>query len=218
MKKYYNIEGPYGPHTQVSAWVGKSKKVLDVGCGSGHLCRILKENNCEITGLDISPKSAKLVEAYCNNVLIGNIETMELSLAIGYFDVILFVDVLEHLKDPLATLNRLKRYLSNNGIYIASIPNVANWQVRMNLLFGRWEYKEDGLLDRTHLRFFTFKSAKELINGAGLQIIKLDVTPSFPTPLLYNFHTVQYLRYLIAKIWRGMFALQFLIVAKRVGT
>jgi 2-polyprenyl-3-methyl-5-hydroxy-6-metoxy-1,4-benzoquinol methylase len=101
----------------------------------------------------------------------GNIEQLDLPIAPGSIDVVLCLDVLEHLVDPWTTAARLAKLLKPRGVLIASIPNVRHFRVVLPLLFrGRWEYGEFGLMDRTHLRFFTEQSARQLLRQAGLRV------------------------------------------------
>lgn len=157
--------------------VGKNKKVLDVGCATGQIDKRLTQNDCEVVGIEKDRQAAKLARKYCKKVIVGDIEILtKLPFPKKYFDIIIFGDILEHLRQPLDVIIKLKKYLKNAGYIVCSIPNVANWVIRLKLLFGRWEYKEMGLLDKTHLRFFTFKTAKSLIEKAGFVIEKIDMT------------------------------------------
>ena len=115
-----------------------------------------------MVGIDIDEARAKLAQERLNKVIVANVEKMERDpFPDGYFDIIIFADVLEHLKEPETVLRRFKKYLKKDGYALISIPNIANWKMRVYLLFGKWHYKDVGLLDKTHLRFFTLKTAKD---------------------------------------------------------
>jgi len=169
-------------------------------------------------GIEIDKESAQIAKKYCKDVIVGDIETMDsLPYPEEYFDVIIFGDVLEHLKDPLSVLKKLKKYLNKNGYIICSIPNIAHIYVRLNLLFGRWEYQDTGILDKTHLRFFTKKTAIKLIEDAEYKIEELYYTPwvSLPLSRLRRFEFVRKMEYYLTKALPTLFALRFIIKARR---
>lgn len=204
---------PYGAHVKVVNFVGANKRVLDVGCNTGYISKRLKEKGCFVVGIEIDPVAAELTKDYCDDLIIGDVETLDLSTLEKYddFDVILFVDILEHLKEPLGVPKKLRRYLKDDGYIVTSIPNIACWHIRLKLLFGRFEYQEYGILDRTHLRFFNKESARRLVDNAGFEIIRFDVTPGpIPIPFL-----PRKLAYYLAKLLPNLLAFQFLIVAKK---
>jgi len=202
---------PYGAHIKIVRFVGVYKKVLEIGCATGAVSKRLKENGCEVIGVEIDSGAAQLAKKYCQNVIIGDVESMrDIPYPDEYFDVILLSDVLEHLKSPLVLLRRVKKYLKDDGCLVVSIPNVANWKIRLGLLWGKFNYEDCGILDRTHLRFFNEKGARRLLENAGFEIIKFDITPS----ILFPFVSKR-LKYLIAKMRPNIFAFQFLMVGKK---
>jgi SAM-dependent methyltransferase len=148
-------------------------RVLEVGCGSGDTLAYLRDGDrCRWTcGVELFPDAAEIARGRLDEVYEGNIEQLELPIAPGSIDVVLCLDVLEHLVDPWTTAARLAKLLKPRGVLIASIPNVRHFRVVLPLLFrGRWEYGEFGLMDRTHLRFFTEQSARQLLRQAGLRV------------------------------------------------
>jgi SAM-dependent methyltransferase len=181
---------------------------LEVGCATGQMSRRLVENGCEVIGIEINEESAKIAKEYCNDLLVCDIEAIE-NLPYHDSDFILLLDVLEHLRSPLATLKKLKAYLNEGGCIIVSLQNVANWRVRWDLLFGKFEYSEYGILDKTHLRFFNEKSAKELLQHAGFDIIEFDVVST-----VHIIHVRDSFAYAIAKVRANFFASQFLMVGR----
>jgi len=205
----YDLFNPslYGTHIKALGLVGKNKKVLELGCATGQISRRLAENGCDVVGIEIDEESARVAEKYCKAIYVGDIETVGDMPYHGYFDCLLMLDVLEHLRHPSDVLKSLKKYLKEDGYIIASIPNVANWQVRWDLMLGRFEYKDSGILDRTHLRFFNEKSAKELFHGAGFNITGFDIVPALPAIPMRSSRI-----YSIAKLWPNLFAMQFLII------
>ena len=155
----------------------KLGRVLDVGCGRGHLgadCKNLGAS--EVVGIEITEENAEAAKQRLDEVLCGNIESMDLPLAPGSFDTILCADVLEHLVDPWTTLRRLRDLLTPTGCVVASIPNIAHYSIILKLLTGTWRYEDAGLLDRTHLRFFAPGELQDFFAGAGLVPEKLGFT------------------------------------------
>jgi len=145
-------------------------RVLEIGCGAGVTGnRLLETGKAKwITGIEMVSAYAEAARSIFNEVLIGNIEDMEFDWKDGEFDCFVFGDVLEHLSDPWGLLRRLRPLLADNGIVVASIPNIKHWPVLANLIFhDDWKYAESGILDITHLRFFTKKSAIRLFSTHG---------------------------------------------------
>jgi SAM-dependent methyltransferase len=152
---------------------GSVDRMLEIGCGSGDTLAYLQASGrCRRTcGVELFPEAADTARGRLDEVYEGNIEQMELPIAPASLDVVLCLDVLEHLIDPWAAAARLARLLKPGGVLIASIPNVRHFRVVMPLLVrGRWEYGQFGLMDRTHLRFFTERSATQLLQQAGLRV------------------------------------------------
>jgi 2-polyprenyl-3-methyl-5-hydroxy-6-metoxy-1,4-benzoquinol methylase len=133
---------------------------------------------------------------------------------------VLLADVLEHTRNPMSVLKKVGDWLAENGIIILSVPNVAHLSVRLSLLAGRFDYMERGILDKTHLKFFTRNSIDNLLKEIGYSIIERDITP---LPLLEilgvkrnrMLDCVESLYYHLSKIWKTLFAYQFIIIAVR---
>jgi methionine biosynthesis protein MetW len=190
--------------------IGAGKKVLDVGCATGRLGEKLRsEKKCFVIGIDIDEPRAKLAQERLNKVIVANVEKMEKDpFPDGYFDIIIFADVLEHLKEPETVLRRFKKYLKKDGYALISIPNIANWKMRVYLLFGKWHYKDVGLLDKTHLRFFTLKTAKDMINRCGYEIMSInyEVGNDWIDRRMTSHNP--------ANLWKGLLAFKFVFKAK----
>lgn len=164
-----------------------ARKLLDVGCGAGGLCVGLKKRQ-EITveGVELVEQAAIHARVHMDKVLNCTIDEALPNLLDDYYDCIVAADVLEHVIDPWATLIALKEKLADDGKIVVSLPNVQNWEVVSNLLEGKWDYRSEGILDRTHLHFFTRKSVEELFWNAGLRIVHMGTTirgPSLPNNL-----------------------------------
>ena len=174
-------------HTLMVELVGGTKRVLDVGCATGYLARALSERGCTVSGVEFDTEAAEEARPHLERLVIGDLETMDMAEAFGddRFDVIVFGDVLEHLRNPLPVLRGAKALLADRGSVVASIPNVAHGSVRLALLAGRFDYQELGLLDSTHVRFFTRSSVEDLFREAGMVPIDVRRTTAgfFDTPV-----------------------------------
>jgi 2-polyprenyl-3-methyl-5-hydroxy-6-metoxy-1,4-benzoquinol methylase len=173
-----NLDDKNTSHALIAEAVGHDKRVLDVGCAAGDFAEVLAGRGCAVTGIELDPEAARQAERHCERVIVGDVEHPDTvnELDEGSFDVVVFGDVLEHLKDPLTALKRLKPSLKPEGYAVASIPNVAHGSVRLALLQGRFRYRTLGLLDETHLRFFTRQSVERLFGDAGFLITDLKRT------------------------------------------
>ena len=170
MSKYdYFNTNPYSVHQKIIHFVGQNKLVLDVGCSEGLLSKKMKENNCSVVGIEQDKEAAQIAKEYCQDLIIGDVETIDLNTKYeNYFDILIFADILEHLKEPSDVLKRFKKYLKDDGCLIISLPNISNWKIRLQMLLGNFEYNEYGILDNGHIRFFNEKSTKKMINECGL--------------------------------------------------
>jgi len=152
-------------------------KILDVGCADGLLGHLLKNRyGAEIWGVEVSPQMAELARQRLDTVMVGSIEKILPLLPDNYFDAVILADVLEHLQDPYTILAELKRKTKDNGCFIASLPNVGHWAIIKNLLNGLWRYEDYGLMDSSHLRWFTRETICDLFCEAGLFIKEIGVT------------------------------------------
>lgn len=161
-------------------FTGRDKKVLEVGTSTGYISKILQEKGNKVTGIEIDPEAAAQAENYCEQMIVGDVEELDLDslMADRQFDVIVLGDVLEHLRQPAEILKKLKPLLKANGYLVVSLPNLAHGDVILNLLSGDFKYTATGLLDRAHLRFFTLKGTVEIFSEAGYEITGLSTTRS----------------------------------------
>lgn len=149
--------------------------VLEIGCGTGAFGALVKQQRgCRYTGVELMSQAAELARARLDEVIVANIEQTSLPFPQENFDCLVCNDVLEHLFDPWAVLRMLTGYLRPGGYIVISLPNVRFSEVVKNLVVRkRWEYEEEGVLDRTHLRFFTESSVCTLLESAGLEVLQL---------------------------------------------
>ena len=192
-------------------------RILDVGTASGYLGKVWRASGHFVVGIEYDAASAENARQYYNTFQIADIELFPFPYR-KEFDYIVFADVLEHLRDPVAVLRRCLPALKDSGKLILSVPNIANWVIRLSLLLGRFDYMDRGILDRTHLRFFTMRTLKQLLREAGYEVLDVTATP-LPVQLLLPF-TVSKLfaplhevHYALTYWWKTLFAYQFVIVA-----
>ena len=166
-EEYYSLARP-----EIQQFIQPNiNALLDVGCGSGQMASELKlnKNINEVWGIELVETAGLKAKEKLDRVIISPVENAIDELPNNYFDAIIFADVLEHLIEPEEILRKIKSKLKSEGQIIASIPNVRHWSIIKQLLEGDWRYEEYGLLDRTHLRFFTKKTIIEMFSNAGLK-------------------------------------------------
>jgi 2-polyprenyl-3-methyl-5-hydroxy-6-metoxy-1,4-benzoquinol methylase len=161
-------------HKKVIDWVGKDKKVLEVACHSGYVSARLQQNNCKVTGVEIYEPALKKAKPYLYKSVLGDIEKEETwnKLSDEKFDVILFMHILEHLIDPETILVKSKLLLNENGSVIICLPNINNWVNRWDIFKGNFNYTSDGVMDKTHFKFYNFFTAKKMIEAAGYNLLE----------------------------------------------
>lgn len=189
----------------------KYNSVLECGCSSGFISRLISSNGGpKVIGIEIDEEAAERAREVCKLVISSDLNSKGWSNRIDQkFDLITFGDVLEHLIDPLATLREAQCLLNPGGRILISLPNVAHWSIRAKLLLGRFEYKPTGLMDYTHLRFFTTITGTRLIEDAGYTIL-------FRHPVLGGRFTAHFRPawQRITNTFPNLFAVQMLFLAE----
>lgn len=161
---------------RVCRLVGHQKRVLELGCAAGAMSKVLSHHyECRVTGVEFDPDAAAIAREFCDSVIVGDLNQPTLLESLtGTFDVILMADVLEHLANPTACLHAVLPYLQDDGAIVVSVPNIANGGVIAALWCDAFNYAETGLLDRTHIHFFTTRTLYALLESHGLVIDQIE--------------------------------------------
>lgn len=206
---------PFEAHMIAFGKVPSGSTVLDIGCATGYFAKELKKkNNCRVWGIDIDRATLKIAKKYCENVYRIDV-TKELSLPFRKhsFDVILLLDVIEHLPNPENLLKILHNYLKSGGILIVSVPNVAFVSIRLMLLLGKFTYRDTGIMDKTHLHFYTRKTSLELFEKTGWNLKDLDIASGFSQITAigkYLDYIPKSMQYQITKLFPTLLGFQFI--------
>lgn len=211
----------HSSHSQILTVCGEGngRQLLDVGCARGHLSTALMKQGWNVTGIEYNPEDAQVAQDAGISMVVGSAESA-LSKMTDTFDVIVFADVLEHFVEPLEVLALAKNRLRPGGQIVISIPNVAHLTVRLQLLLGSFNYADRGILDRTHLHFYTKRSLREMMYQAGLHIVHLGATPAPIEEVLPVLRTVKSLRAILefnaftARMWKSLLAYQYIAVTE----
>lgn len=212
---------PYSSHAILLAALperGDGRRVLDLGCGNGYLGEILAARGYEVTGVERPegvtapfPPQVRLIRADLDQGLPG--------VGAGY-SYVLCADILEHLRDPLCLLRALPAVMAPGGVLVASLPNSGNFYFRLNILLGRFPQHDRGLFDRTHVRFYMWDGWQALFRAAGLSLESCRPT-GIPVGLAlprwersFPVRVAERLSYDLARIWKTMFAYQFVVTAR----
>ncbi len=177
-------------HEMIKYMPNNPKKIIDIGCGNGAFAEVLKEQTgAEVWGIEYMDEEARIAKEKLFKVFSGKCEDYIDELPDGYFDAIYFNDVLEHLVDPYMVLDKIKHKLTPEGVVISSIPNVRYHNTFMRVLVKKdWLYEDFGVMDRTHLRFFTSKSIRRMYEELGYSVVVhegINKSKSIK-PYLYN--------------------------------
>ena len=215
-------------------------RVLDVGCGFATTSARIQQLGNEVTGIESSAEACVVARTRLSRVIEADLVNATPD---AQYDVIIFADVLEHVPWPVGVLRRYLQWLAPGGSVIVSLPNVGLWSVRFAHLFGKWNYEETGVLDRTHLRFFTRRTAKWLLEQANLAPVKTMYNPGLVRPFVpiarklvggksegvasdALLNSKPYQLYLktafpieraVASLWPGLLAFQMIFEAKRIS-
>jgi len=168
----------------VARLVGSSKRVLEIGCGPGSITKVLaQQGQCQVTGIELDPAAIEKATPFCDTIIQGDLNDTEWPHLVDnmpLFDVVVAADVLEHLYNPWTTLKQMVPLIKPNGCLVISLPHVGHAVVASCLMTGDFEYRDWGLLDRTHIRFFGLKNIEELFAQADLKIVEANYVIKTP--------------------------------------
>ena len=192
---------------------------LDCGCGAGDNARALSSLGWEVVGITISHCEQSKAARFCKHVYVYDLESGIPPQVTGPFKLILFSHVLEHLRHPDRILQDARKVLAPGGLVAVALPNVLNWRNRFQFFIGQFEYKESGIMDSTHVRFYTFVSGKRLLEANGFQVVTSAADGSAPLRWIRRSvpRLARYLDHLACKLWPGLFGWQLLYLARPKG-
>lgn len=208
----------YNSHYWILKFIEAARRplrILDVGSADGYLGAVLRERGHYMVGVETDDALAAQAKSHYDIFHVTDIEAFDFPYR-DEFDVILFADVLEHLRHPEKVLRSALPALNSDGQILISVPNVANFVIRIGLLFGRFEYADRGILDRTHLRFYTLANLENMIRAASCRLIEVVPTP-VPVQLVLPltdwpvFSPLHELHFLAVRFWRTLLAYQFVV-------
>jgi 2-polyprenyl-3-methyl-5-hydroxy-6-metoxy-1,4-benzoquinol methylase len=218
--RYVLKPDPHSSHSVILRWLGEGqgRRLLDVGAADGLLSRQLTARGWRVTAIEGDPALAQAGARHCERMITMNLDR-EIPVGEGPFDVIVYGDVLEHLVDPLRVLVDLDRSLDAGGFVIISVPNIAHLWIRLLLLLGHFDYLDRGILDQSHLRFFTERSLRAMLADAGLTTERFTATPAPLYQILpASWHrrwvaATHSINALIARKVRRLLGYQFIVLA-----
>lgn len=189
---------------------------LDCGCGAGGNACVLSQMGWRVTGITVSPRELEMASECCEAVLLGDLNSGIPKEAGGPFDLVVFSHVLEHLLQPEVVLRDVRRLLSPDGRIIVALPNVLYWRLRMKFLFGEFKYEPTGIMDETHVRFYTFHSGMELLRSNGFEILSTLGDGDLPIPFVRRLFPAlaRLLDRWASGLAPGLFGVQILYVAR----
>lgn len=188
--------------------IPQGSTLLDIGCATGFMGEyLIKKKDCQVYGIEISREEAREARKRLVKVFEGDVENKStLNQIKEKFDVILAQAIIEHLKDPLKALKSWRRFLKKGGVLIVTTSNITHWSTRLDIIRGKFDYKDYGILDNTHLRFYTMNTFPELVRSAGYKIEKFSIDPvGGGLPRISKY---------LSNFFPNVFAYQMLVMAK----
>lgn len=208
---------PYrGHHLLAEAVLANTEpgdRVLEGGVSSGYFAEVLVGAGRRVDGIELDPAAAERARTVCERVVVGDLQHIDIEQLEGPYDLLLFGDTLEHVPDPVAVLRTLSTTMRPGGTLVLSTPNVANWAIRLSLLAGRFRYTDRGILDRTHLRFYTRRTLVEMLEEAGFDVDR--VVGTIPVPLLHS-EPLCRVAHTLGNLRPSLFAYTFVVTARLV--
>lgn len=187
----------------------KGGDVLEIGSSTGYMTKVFAKDNNLVDVVEVNVQSAEKASIFANKVFVGSIEDENLQKKITRkYDYVICADVLEHLVNPESVLHFLRTKLKKSGVVLISIPNIACWNMRIDLLRGKFDYQEIGLLDETHLRFYTYYSFLNLLKNCGFSIENI-----FPTktkiPFEYSLLKLPIIGMIFVSLFKSLLLMKF---------
>lgn len=213
-EKFYNNEGNINILNSISC---KSKYILDVGCGASNNAKRLNQMGKIVDGITLSETEAEKAKKYSRNIFLYNLENGLPKEIASKYDVILCSHVLEHIAYPQKLLSEIKHHLNTDGILLIALPNFMSYKNRLKMLFGKFEYEEYGIMDYTHLRWYTFSSAQRLLEDNGYKVKKAWVEGGIPFQRYLNFlpyKVKKIIKIILYSISKGFFGGELLYIAE----
>ncbi|MFN8050864.1 MAG: class I SAM-dependent methyltransferase [Acidimicrobiales bacterium] len=204
---------PYRAHhlllTEALRLTDPGDVVFEGGVSSGYFAEAMAHAGRVVDGHELDPMAAEAARRVCRTVYEGDLQTFEAPEGTSY-RLLLFGDTLEHIARPETVLTSLREHLEPGGHLVISVPNIANWSIRLQLLFGRFRYTDRGILDRTHVRFYTKAGVEEMLNAAGFTVVKLQA--AVPVPGVTGERLAK-LTHKLGNLLPGVFAYNFVVTA-----
>lgn len=211
---------PYEVHCKTLKNVGSKKRVLEIGCSTGYFSEALKKQENWVYGIELDGAAAAISKSICHELYAGSILDINPTVFAGhYFDAIVMLDVLEHIVDTEVTLKLIHKIMQPKTELFLCVPNIGHFMSRFNILLGRFDYETYGLMDKGHVRFFTPKSATDVLQACGFSVVQIIGIPAF---WVYNNLGARVLRKIgilgpvlhrLALIWPALFGYQILVRA-----
>jgi len=181
---------PFDSHSIQARLIPPGSRVLELGCASGYMSSYLeKAKGCTVVGLDSDPAAIDCARQRIHHAFVADLEGNEPfkeAALLAPFDVLYAANVLEHIRNAPSVLKAGRELLKPGGIAVVALPNIAHWSIRLKLLRGGFEYTDYGIMDRTHVTFYTLSSAQELLEGAGFKITTTYVAGSLLQNLVWS--------------------------------
>lgn len=205
---YQSLNGP------VLAQVPRGSRVLDVGCGGGAMgAWLTASHGCTVVGVTHNHAEAEAARGQIEQVVIADLDSFDPA-PLGRFDCVICSHVLEHLSDPQRLLAALRQTLASEGVLVVALPNVLFWRQRLEFMRGRFAYSDGGLMDRTHIRFFDWDTAAQLLRDAGYALDKRDASGSVPGSRRLGRALSRHLDRVGLELFPGLFGFQFVLRAR----
>lgn len=184
-----------------------NSRVLDLGCGNGILGEFLKKDkNCYVSGLEVDKTLVEKARGKLDSIICADIRDLNNVSLDEKFDYVVCADILEHIMDPQSVLHVIKNFITPDGYLLVSMPNIANWRIRLELLMGKFEYRPLTITDPGHLRFYTKYTAKKLLAECGYTVKKiLPKNSAYKSDFLIRW---------LGRLWGSLFAYQLIFVAR----